>query len=67
MNVLGIFDFLQVRGFIADTGKPTKDWLNQYIHPDDQALILRTIREAVRTKSMFELEHRVRRTDGTLG
>jgi signal transduction histidine kinase len=58
---------LDGRGFIADTGKPTKDWLNQYIHPDDQPLMLRTIREAVRTKSMFELEHRVRRTDGTLG
>jgi PAS domain S-box-containing protein len=55
------------RGFIGDTGKPTKDWLNQYIHPDDQPLMLRTIREAVRTRSMFELEHRVRRTDGTLG
>jgi PAS domain S-box-containing protein len=58
---------LDGRGFIADTEKPTKDWLNQYIHPDDQPLILRTIREAVRTKGMFELEHRVRRTDGTLG
>ncbi len=58
---------LDGRGFIADTGKPRKDWLNEYIHPDDQPLVLRTIREAVRTKSMFELEHRVRRTDGTLG
>jgi PAS domain S-box-containing protein len=58
---------LDGRGFIADTGRPTKDWLNQYIHPDDQPLLSRTIREAVRTKSMFELEHRVRRTDGTLG
>jgi PAS domain S-box-containing protein len=58
---------LDGRGFIADTGKPTKDWLNEYIHPDDQPLMLQTIREAVRTKSMFQLEHRVRRTDGTLG
>ena len=58
---------LDGRGFITDTGKPRKDWLNEYIHPDDQPIVLRTIREAVRTKSMFELEHRVRRTDGTLG
>ena len=58
---------LDGREFIADTGKPRKDWLNEYIHPEDQPLVLRTIREAVRTKSMFELEHRVRRTDGTLG
>src|ERR1700685_4823140 len=58
---------LDGRAFIADMGKPTKDWLNDYIHPDDQPVVLRTIREAVRTKSMFDLEHRVRRTDGTLG
>ena len=58
---------LDGRGFIADTGKPRKDWLNEYIHPEDQPIVLRTIREAVRTKSVFELEHRVRRTDGTLG
>ncbi len=58
---------LDGRDFIADKGKTRKDWLNEYIHPDDQAIVLRTIREAVRTKSMFELEHRVRRTDGTLG
>jgi PAS domain-containing protein len=58
---------LDGRGFIADTGKPRKDWLDEYIHPDDQPLVLQTIREAVRTKSVFQLEHRVRRTDGTLG
>jgi PAS domain S-box-containing protein len=58
---------LDGRGVVADTGKPRKDWLNEYIHPDDQPLVLRTIREAVRTKSMFQLEHRLRRTDGTLG
>jgi signal transduction histidine kinase len=58
---------LDGRGFIADAGKPTKDWLNEYIHPDDQLLVLRTIHEAVRTKSMFELEHRVRQANGTLG
>jgi PAS domain S-box-containing protein len=53
--------------FVADTGKPRKDWLNEYIHPDDRPLALQTIREAVRTKSMFQLEYRVRRSDGTLG
>jgi PAS domain S-box-containing protein len=58
---------LDGRGGIAGTGKPRKNWLNEYIHPDDEPIVLRTIREAVRTKSMFELEHRVRRKDGTLG
>jgi len=55
------------KAFTATAGKPKRDWMNEYIHPDDQALVLRTIREAVLTTSMFELEHRVRRTDGTLG
>jgi PAS domain S-box-containing protein len=58
---------LDGKGFIADTGKPRKDWLNEYIDVADQPLVLKTIRKAVRTKSMFELEHRVRRTDGTPG
>ena len=58
---------LDGRDFIANTGNPRKDWLNEYIHPDDQPIVLQTIHEAVRTKSMFELEHRIRRTDGTLG
>jgi PAS domain S-box-containing protein len=55
------------RGFVADTGKPRKDWLNEYVHPDDQPLMLKTIREAVETKSMFQLEHRVHRADKTVG
>jgi signal transduction histidine kinase len=41
--------------------------MDEYIHPDDQPLVLQAIREALRTKQMFQLEHRVRRTDGTLG
>src|SRR5580698_3892494 len=58
---------LDGRGFVADTGGPRNDWLNEYIHPDDQPLVLQAIREAVRTRNPFQLEHRVRRADGTLG
>lgn len=58
---------LDGRGFVADTGRPRNDWLNEYIHPDDQPLVLEAIREAVRTRNPFQLEHRVRRADGTLG
>jgi signal transduction histidine kinase/DNA-binding response OmpR family regulator len=56
---------LEGRGVISDTGKPRKDWLEEYIHPDDRELVLRTIREAVRAKSIFQLEHRIRKTDGS--
>ena len=48
-------------------GTPRNDWLNEYIHPDDQPLVLQAIRDAVRTRNPFQLEHRVRRADGTLG
>jgi PAS domain S-box-containing protein len=54
-------------GFVADTAKPRKDWVDDYIHPDDQERVLQAIGEAVRTKSLFRLEHRVRRADGSVG
>jgi signal transduction histidine kinase len=53
--------------FIADTDKPNPNWLEEYIHPDDRAHVKEIINEAIRTKSVFELEHRVIRVDGTLG
>lgn len=58
---------LQGKKFIADTDRPNPNWLQEYIHPDDQAHVQGVINEAIRTKSVFELEHRVIRVDGTLG
>ena len=58
---------LEGQGFIADTQRPSRDWLREYIHPDDQPAVTAAIRKAVATKSMFEFEHSVRRIDGTLG
>ena len=51
----------------SDTNSPSRTWLEKYIHPDDQPNVLAVINEAIRTKSTFELEHRVIRVDGTLG
>ena len=58
---------LQGREFIADTHEPNLSWLEKYIHPDHHRLVIETIREAIHSKSAFELEHQVLRTDGTLG
>lgn len=58
---------LEGGGFLADTHGRNRNWLQQYIHPDDQATVLRTVAEAITEKKMFELEHRVRRADGSLG
>ncbi len=54
-------------GFLSDTGSLNRAWLEEYIYPDDQARVLAAIQDAVRTRSVFELEHRVRRADGSLG
>jgi len=35
--------------------------------PEDQDLVLKTIEDAIRAKSTFQLEHRVRRVDGSSG
>jgi PAS domain S-box-containing protein len=64
-------DWTQMReldghGFIADTSQPSTNWLDEYIHPDDQAKVLEVIQAAIRDKVTFELEHRVRRPDGSL-
>lgn len=58
---------LRGRTFIADTIEPSTTWLDTYIHPDDQQRVMEAIQCAVRSKSIFELEHRVIRVDGSLG
>jgi PAS domain S-box-containing protein len=58
---------LEGRGFIADTADPSADWRSVYIPEEEQPKVMTAIRQAVRSKRMFELEHRVRRADGTLG
>lgn len=63
----GIMANLDGKDFIADTVGPNHAWLQKYIHPDDQARVMEAIRQAVRGKTKFELEHRVIRADGSLG
>jgi signal transduction histidine kinase/DNA-binding response OmpR family regulator len=55
------------RDFIPDTRETSRTWVTTYIHPDDQPQVLGAINQAIRGKSVFELEHRVVRVDGTLG
>ncbi len=58
---------LSGRDLMADTTDPSRSWLNRYIHPDDHEMVLRTVAKAIQSKTMFELEHRVIRADGSLG
>jgi signal transduction histidine kinase len=58
---------LHGRGFLSDTQKPDPHWLDRYIRPLDQPYVIESIQEAIRTKSVFKLEHRVLRADGNIG
>jgi len=59
--------YLEGREFVADTHEPSRSWIEKYIAPADQGHVLEQIENAIRAKKPFELEHRVRRLDGTLG
>lgn len=54
-------------GFLADTGTTKGTWLEDYIPTEDQPQVVRAIQDAVRERVTFELEHRVRRADGSIG
>jgi PAS domain S-box-containing protein len=57
---------LQGGSFISDREKPNRNWLQEYIHPDDQKQVLEVIAEAVQTGAVIEMLYRVRREDGSL-
>jgi signal transduction histidine kinase/PleD family two-component response regulator len=59
--------YLEGRDFIQNTHAPSRDWLSTYIAVDDQPQVLEAIQRAIAAKSVLQLEHRVRRVDGTLG
>ncbi|WP_072295085.1 CheR family methyltransferase [Paracoccus sp. SM22M-07] len=55
------------QGFLADTSVPDRTWQDRYILADDRPLVQQAIQQAVRTKSPFQMEHRVRLADGGIG
>ena len=58
---------LDGRGILAGTEEPTVAWLEDYVHPEDQGLVLSAIADALARKGAFQLEHRVRQVDGSVG
>ena len=62
-----VMSHLEGKEFIADQKDPSRTWLEKYIHPDDRTYVMSAIDAAIRSKSVFELEHRVLRVDGTIG
>jgi PAS domain S-box-containing protein len=53
--------------FLASNDRSSRTWFQEYVHPDDQTRVRAVINKAIRTKSNFELEHRIRRRDGSFG
>jgi CheY-like chemotaxis protein len=53
--------------FLAHTVEPDTTWIQKYILPEDHPFVISAINESIRNKSIFELEHRVRLANGTVG
>ncbi|WP_168990568.1 PAS domain-containing protein [Aureimonas flava] len=58
---------LEGRGFITDTTTPSVRWMDVYLFPEDRDEVRRAIERAIERVEPFELEHRVRRPDGSEG
>ena len=58
---------LDGRNFLSNTGEPVNNWLMKYIHPDDHERVWIAITGAMHAKGVFQLEHRVLKTDGSVG
>ena len=58
---------LHGRDFVVDTKQSNASWLQDYIHPDDQPLVLEKINQAIQNNVIFEMIHQVVRQDKTLG
>jgi PAS domain S-box-containing protein len=52
---------------IVDSTVSNANWLESYVYRDDQPRLMALVTEAIRTKSLFEMEHRVRHEDGSVG
>ncbi len=65
-------DWSELRAQRADRdgGAPpvaTTEWLERFVHPEDRERVRAAVAEALRTGGVLELEHRVRRSDGSVG
>ena len=58
---------LRGRGVLTDTKAPNRSWADTYTLPDDRPRVMARIEEAIRTRTPFEMEHRVLQADGGVG
>jgi signal transduction histidine kinase len=58
---------LESKNFLVDVKDPNSGWMEKYIFADDQPALKAAIPEAIRTKTIFQQEHRILRADGSIG
>lgn len=62
-----VMQHLDGRVFVSNTEMPISDWIGKHVHHEDRRLVENTINEAVSSKKIYELEHRVITADGSVG
>jgi two-component sensor histidine kinase len=55
---------LDGRGGVPGASVLMTDWMSEFLFPEDRPHIQAAIQDAIRRKSVFQLEHRIRRLDG---
>ena len=58
---------LEGAGLLVDTTATTTAWAETYIPADDRQRIRDAVAQAIATRGVYELQHKVRRQDGTTG
>lgn len=55
------------RGFVPHTSEPKGNWMEGFVHPQDIEKVSKASAKAIQNKTTFELEHRVIKSDGSVG
>lgn len=58
---------LSGKGFLEALSEPSTQWLEKYVAVEDRPGVLAAIDKAIQQKSVFELEHRIKLADGSVG
>ena len=58
---------LKGKGFVVDIENPDQSWIDKYVYSEDQQDVLDKIQHAIESKASFEMEHRVKKLDGSTG
>jgi signal transduction histidine kinase/PAS domain-containing protein len=58
---------LEGQGVVHDNTRPSRGWLEAYILPADHPRVRLAIEQAIEHKTSFNLEHLIKRADGSIG